>query len=242
MSLLLLLRWSGGGGVVSCLVPCDVAFCGLCGRLPAQSTTNSYLFIVLRSHEKSTQKRSRIESSSQPSSSQQKQRSCPHTKMPHSITGKHRSKRPDSRPNAKKRKKQKDDAYAAAEAKDIISTRIPKSQQKERPVTGQLRTAYPELKMKRVKFLQKLLRQIENLKERKEGGEKLEEAQLMKLGRLDEVVAEIEEMLDVNLDSSDDEDDKDDDNSDDDDDDEEDEISKGSDDQNEEEKQLPMKR
>ena len=49
--------------------------------------------------------------------------------MPHSITGKHRSKRPDNRPNAKKRKKQRDDAYAKAEAKDVISTRIPKKEQ-----------------------------------------------------------------------------------------------------------------
>ena len=56
--------------------------------------------------------------------------------MPHSITGKHRSKRPDNRPNAKKRKKQREDEYAKAEAKDVISTRIPKKDQKERPVTG----------------------------------------------------------------------------------------------------------
>jgi len=49
--------------------------------------------------------------------------------MPHSITGKHRSKRPDNRPNAKKRKKQREDAYSKAEAKDVISTRIPKKEQ-----------------------------------------------------------------------------------------------------------------
>lgn len=161
-------------------------------------------------------------------------------KMPHSITKKHRSKRPDSRPNAKKRKKERDVAYAAAEAKDIISTRIPKKEQKERPVTGELRQELPELQAKRVRFLQKLLRQIEALKERKEGGEKLDEAQMMKLGRMDEVVAEIEELLDVNLDSSDEDDDNNDDDK------EEDEISKGSDYPNEEdddeEKQLPMKR
>ena len=126
--------------------------------------------------------------------------------MPHSTTGKHRSKRPDTRPNAKKRKKERKAAYEAAEAKDIISTRIPKSQQKERPVTGILRPDSNQIKMKRVKFLQKLLRQIENLKERQESGEVLDEAQRIKLGRLDEVVAEIEELLDVNLDSSDEED------------------------------------
>jgi len=134
---------------------------------------------------------------------------------------------------------QRDAAYAAAEAKDIISTRIPKMEQKERPVTGELRQELPQLQAKRVRFLQKLLRQIEALKERKEGGEKLDEAQMMKLGRMDEVVAEIEELLDVNLDSSDDEEEGDND----DEEEEEDEISKGSDDQNEkEEKQLHTKR
>mmetsp|Transcript_36832 Transcript_36832/g.75087 ORF Transcript_36832/g.75087 Transcript_36832/m.75087 type:complete len:154 (+) Transcript_36832:99-560(+) len=123
--------------------------------------------------------------------------------MPHSITGKHRTKRPDTRPNAKKRKKQHAQAYEAAEASDIISTRIPKSQQKERPVTGILKPDGDQLKMKRVRFLQKLLRQIESLKERSEGGESLDEAQRRKVGRLEEVVEEIEELLDVNLDSSD---------------------------------------
>eukprot|EP00984_Skeletonema_dohrnii_P013373 scaffold5533_cov111-Skeletonema_dohrnii-CCMP3373.AAC.3 len=125
--------------------------------------------------------------------------------MPHSITGKHRTKRPDTRPNAKKRKKQHAQAYEAAEAKDIISTRIPKAQQKERPVTGILKPDSDQLKMKRVRFLQKLLRQIESLKERQEGGEVLDEAQRRKVGRLEEVVQEIEELLDVNLDSSDEE-------------------------------------
>ena len=125
--------------------------------------------------------------------------------MPHSITGKHRSKRPDSRPNAKKRKKDRDAAYAAAEAKDVISTRIPKSEQKERPVSGELRQELPTQQLeeaKRVRYLQKLLRQIETLKMRLSTGEKLNDAQMKKLGRMDEVVAEIEELLDVNLGSS----------------------------------------
>lgn len=128
--------------------------------------------------------------------------------MPHSITGKHRSKRPDNRPNAKKRKEDRLAAYAAAEAKDVISTRIPKSEQKERPVTGELRQKVLPPEVKRARFLQKLLRQIEALKERKEAGEQLDTAQLQKLGRRDEVVAEIEELLDVNLDSSDEEEDE----------------------------------
>mmetsp|Transcript_21473 Transcript_21473/g.36631 ORF Transcript_21473/g.36631 Transcript_21473/m.36631 type:complete len:153 (+) Transcript_21473:47-505(+) len=152
--------------------------------------------------------------------------------MPHSITGKHRTKRPDTRPNAKKRKKQHAQAYEAAEASDIISTRIPRSQQKERPVTGILKPDGDQLKMKRVRFLQKLLRQIESLKERSEGGEVLDEAQLKKVGRLEEVVEEIEELLDVNLDSSDEEEDNDD-----------KEESEDEEESEEEEKQsLPVKR
>ncbi len=157
--------------------------------------------------------------------------------MPHSTTGKHRSKRPDSRPNAKKRKKEHKAAYLAASASDIISTRIPKSQQKERPVTGILRQDPSQLKMKRVKFLQKLLRQIESLVERREGGERLDEAQERKVGRLDEVVAEIEELLDVNLSSSDEEDEDRDGSG------EEDEESEDEDESEEDEKQaVPVKR
>ena len=125
--------------------------------------------------------------------------------MPHSITGKQRTKRPDYRPNAKRRKKEKDAAYDAAEAKDVISTKIPKKDRKERPVTGQLRRNDDTPESKRVRYLQKLLRQIETLKDRKEAGEKLNDAQLLKLGRMDEVVSEIEELLNVDLGSSSDE-------------------------------------
>ena len=157
--------------------------------------------------------------------------------MPHSITGKHRSKRPDSRPNAKKRKKDRDAAYAAAEAKDVISTRIPNREQKERPVSGELRHELPAQQLeeaKRVRYLQKLLRQIETLKMRLSTGEKLNDAQMKKLGRMDEVVAEIEELLDVNLGSSSSSEDEEDEEG-------EDEISKGSDQNDQEaEKQISM--
>ena len=157
--------------------------------------------------------------------------------MPHSITGKHRSKRPDSRPNAKKRKKDRDAAYAAAEAKDVISTRIPNSEQKERPVSGDLRQELPTQQLeeaKRVRYLQKLLRQIETLKMRLSTGEKLNDAQMKKLGRMDEVVAEIEELLDVNLGSSSSSEDEEDEEG------EDGIISKGSDQNEEAEKQISM--
>ena len=50
-----------------------------------------------------------------------------------------------------------------------------------------------------------MLRQIESLKDRQDNGEKLEDAQLTKLSRMDAVVAELEGILNVNLDTSSDE-------------------------------------
>ena len=198
--------------------------------LPAQIATNSYVrmyvpTLFVQSHRKFHDGHY---STNRPTTNKANKL----TKMPHSITGKHRTKRPDTRPNAKKRKKQHAQAYEAAEASDIISTRIPKSQQKERPVTGILKPDGDQLKMKRVRFLQKLLRQIESLKERSEGGYDLDEAQMRKVGRLEEVVEEIEELLDVNLDSSDEEEEADD-----------KEESEDEEESEEEEKQsLPVKR
>ena len=71
--------------------------------------------------------------------------------------------------------------------------------------SGELRKEIIPQEAKRVRFLQKLLRQIESLKDRQDNGETLNEAQLTKISRMDAVVAEIEEILDVNLDSSSDE-------------------------------------
>lgn len=49
------------------------------------------------------------------------------------------------------------------------------------------------------------LNNFESLKDRQDNGEELDEAQLTKLSRMDEVVKELEEKLDVNLDTSSDE-------------------------------------
>ena len=125
--------------------------------------------------------------------------------MPHTISGKTRSKRPDSRPNAKRRKKEKAKKVEEADVSDLRATRIPKSEQRERTPGGILKQKQLAPEAKRVKFLTKLLKQIEALRERKEQGETLEEAQLHKIHRYDEVVAEIEALLDVDLGSSDEE-------------------------------------
>ena len=126
--------------------------------------------------------------------------------MPHTCTGKTRTSRPDSRPNAKRRKKERTAAVERADVRDLRATTTPKHQQKERRVTGELRKEELPPDAKRARYLQKLLRQIETLQERKDNGEKLDDAQLQKLGRMDEVVAELEELFGVDLGSSDEED------------------------------------
>lgn len=92
-----------------------------------------------------------------------------------------------------------------ADVRDLRATSIPKHQQKERRVTGELKKEELPPDAKRPRYLQKLLRQIEALQERKDNGEKLDAAQLQKLGRMDEVVAELEELFGVDLGSSDEE-------------------------------------
>jgi len=129
--------------------------------------------------------------------------------MPHSTTKRHRPKRPDDRPNGKSRNKARLAAVEKMEAKDLIRTRIPKALHKERQVTGVLRlprkkkTATIENK---VRSLQKLLRQIEQLAEKRKAGEVLDAAQLEKLSRRDIVIGElgeIEELLELQDEDSD---------------------------------------
>ena len=92
-----------------------------------------------------------------------------------------------------------------ADVRDLRATSIPKHQQKERRVTGELKKEELPPDAKRARYLQKLLRQIEALQERKENGERLDAAQLQKLSRMDEVVSELEELFGVDLGSSDEE-------------------------------------
>ena len=96
-----------------------------------------------------------------------------------------------------------------ADVRDLRATSIPKHQQKERYVSGELKKEELPPDAKRARYLQKLLRQIEALQERKENGEKLDAAQLQKLARIDEVVAELEELFGVDLGSSDEEEEED---------------------------------
>ena len=127
--------------------------------------------------------------------------------MPHTTSGNTSVHRPDSRPNAKRRKKDRAAAMESAKVEDLRATRIPKSKQKERRLgSGQeLRKETLPPEAKRARYLQKLLRQIEALQVRKEAGEKLDLAQHQKLGRMDEVVKELDDLFGVNLDRDEDE-------------------------------------
>lgn len=115
--------------------------------------------------------------------------------MPHTTTKNHRPKRPDARPNGKRRKQERTAVMEKLEAKDIIATRIPKALHKERRVTGDLKQPQKPSDVIRLRSLQKLYRQIKNLEEKKIFGEVLDAQQLEKLGRLDSVIAELEEFL-----------------------------------------------
>lgn len=129
--------------------------------------------------------------------------------MVSTTTKKYRPKRSDERPNGKRRNEGRTKVMESKTAEELRATSIPSSKRKEREVSGVLRQVNVASSDDiRSRALQKLLRQIEALGERQRSGDKLEAAQLKKLGRLDEVIAEIEELLDVDLGSDDDDDDK----------------------------------
>ena len=160
--------------------------------------------------------------------------------MPHTYSGNKRTKRPDFRPNGKRRLKAlqvtvENDRLARVAANELkakgMST-IPRHE-KLAPVTAaeleqQLKkkkkaqeTSFPE--MKRYRALLKLLRQIVVLEEKRESGVVLNDAQIAKVNRFDGLAAELEE-LQQSLESSEDEDGVD-----------EDEESEGEDDESDEE-------
>jgi len=140
--------------------------------------------------------------------------------MPHTTTKRKRTKRPDSRPNGKRRLK----AQQAAAEKDRLA-RVAANERKGKlfaplhheklpplPTSNdedggaaavknkrrgqQLRKAKNNDPSHSVRFrsLHKLLRQIVALDENQNSGVILNEAQKVKLGRYDEVVQELEEM------------------------------------------------
>ena len=142
--------------------------------------------------------------------------------MPHTYSGKKRTKRPDFRPNGKRRlkaqqKEAEKDRLARVAANEMKGKLLaPPRHEQLPPITaddddnnndaniirkyykkGQVlrrekRQQPPEAS--RIRSLHKLLRQIVALEEKQKAGATLNEAQLTKLGRFDDVVAELEEL------------------------------------------------
>ena len=141
-----------------------------------------------------------------------------HHNMPHTYSGKKRTKRPDFRPNGKRRlkaqqKEAEKDRLARVAANEMKGKLLaPPRHEKLPPLKadgddnnndrkyykkGQVlrrekRQQPPEAS--RIRSLHKLLRQIVALEEKQKTGATLNEAQLTKLGRFDDVVAELEEL------------------------------------------------
>ncbi|KAL7536393.1 hypothetical protein ACHAXR_007137 [Thalassiosira sp. AJA248-18] len=167
--------------------------------------------------------------------------------MPHTTTKRARTKRPDFRPNGKRRlqaqqRKQEKDRLARVAANELKGKLfaplrhepLPKISNNTATTTNSnmnraqiLRKAKPNNKDSsniRFRALHKLLRQIVALEEKQTAGSKLDEAQLAKLGRFDEVVEELEEMQRALDEDDDDEEEDDEDEEEDDDMDEEEEA------------------
>ena len=151
--------------------------------------------------------------------------------MPSTTTTKKRTKRPDARPNGKRRRKE----HQAEAEKDRLQ-RVAKNEAKGKIVTvprlaklpavveqgdDDLNGADPatkgqvlrkELKApveSRVRALHKVLRQIQALEEKEKTGKKLDDAQTLKVARFEAVMAELEELQKVEESESDkDEDDE----------------------------------
>ena len=154
--------------------------------------------------------------------------------MPSTTTTKKRTKRPDARPNGKRRRKE----HQAEAEKDRLQ-RVAKNEAKGKivavprlaklppppPVEEQgdddVKGADPATKGQvlrkeskapvesRVRALHKVLRQIQVLEEKEKAGQKLDDAQNLKVARFETVIAELEELQKVEESESDkDEDDE----------------------------------
>mmetsp|Transcript_20601 Transcript_20601/g.44749 ORF Transcript_20601/g.44749 Transcript_20601/m.44749 type:complete len:158 (-) Transcript_20601:290-763(-) len=132
--------------------------------------------------------------------------------MPHTTTKNKRTKRPDFRPNGKRRRKAEQATVEkdrlARVAKNELKGKLfaPLKHEKLPPLTSmdkqqqiaqtrsQLLRKQPKQSPEATRFraLHKLLRQIVALEEKQNSGVTLNEAQLEKLGRFDDVAAELE--------------------------------------------------
>lgn len=114
--------------------------------------------------------------------------------MPHTVTNKHRPNRADTRGSAKQRIKVVRAVQDSAKIQDLRVTRIPKKDQKEREGNeAPLSTLTKE--EKDLRGLKKKLKSINDLIERKDNGEVLDEAQRNKVKQLDQVLEAIQGLV-----------------------------------------------
>ncbi|KAI2489571.1 hypothetical protein MHU86_22362 [Fragilaria crotonensis] len=151
--------------------------------------------------------------------------------MPSTTTKTKRTKRPDARPNGKRRRKE----HQAEAEKDRLE-RVAKNEAKGKIVAvprlaklpavpaadddvkgGDAATKGQTLRKEskapvesRVRALHKILRQIQALEEKEKNGEKLDDAQKLKVARFDAVISELEELQNVEEESESDKDEDDD--------------------------------
>lgn len=114
-------------------------------------------------------------------------------KMPHTTTKNARTKRVDTRPNEKRRRKKNQSVEDAKAIQDLRVTRKQKHERKERDVgITALRETAQGSTDKYIRALRKKLQQIDGLMTRQKAGQDLDAQQLAKIDTLDDVMAEME--------------------------------------------------
>lgn len=114
--------------------------------------------------------------------------------MPHTTTKTLRTKRVDTRPNGKERKKLNQKVEESKTIQDIRVTKVQRNEKKERLAQpSELITLSKNEKILRA--LKKKLRSIDDLLEKQKNGVELDEQQLAKIETLDSVMEQMESLL-----------------------------------------------
>jgi uncharacterized protein with WD repeat len=104
-----------------------------------------------------------------------------------------RTKRPDSRPSAKAKRRRLQAQQESKSVEEIKVTRTKSSEKKEPEVSGELKDPLDD-DAKYLRQLRKKLRSIEALLVRQENGEALDSQQLIKIEKADSLIEEIEKL------------------------------------------------
>lgn len=114
--------------------------------------------------------------------------------MPHTTTKNKRSKRVDTRPNEKTRRKLIRKIEDSKSIQDLRVTKVRNVDRKER-VAQYTPMAKLSKKEKKLRALNKKLKSINELIERQKDGETLDEQQEMKINSLENVLADIHSLM-----------------------------------------------